>query len=147
MKTQKLTSIRLVNGIQVINGCWEWQLGKSADGYGQTFTWDGTSSSTVRAHRLAYETFIGPIPKELVLDHLCRNKICINPDHLEPVTVKENTRRGKVGILKTHCSKGHKYTKENVVFRADKRSCRRCSVIRQKRARLMKRRTNVNTSA
>jgi hypothetical protein len=73
----------------------------------------------VRAHRYAYEQLVGPIPEGLVLDHLCRNRLCINPLHLEPVTIGENIRRGafdragKITGSKTHCANGHPFDEEN----------------------------------
>lgn len=70
------------------DGCWEWTGAKTAAGYGQ-FT-----RRKEYAHRHAYEDLVGPIPEGLVIDHLCRNPSCVNPDHLEPVTQRENIRRG-----------------------------------------------------
>jgi hypothetical protein len=93
------------------------------------------------AHRLAYELLIGPIPEGLVIDHLCRNGRCVNPDHLEPVTNQVNLRRGRTGqhwrrTNDAECSNGHDLTGENA--RVDKRGyvlCRQCSreaVLRRK---------------
>ena len=73
--------------------CWEW-TGSNDRGYGM-FRLDGR---TVRAHRWAWETLVGPIPRGLHLDHLCRNPPCVNPDHLEPVTQPENIRRGHAAL-------------------------------------------------
>lgn len=75
----------------VDNGCWEWTGSRHPRGYGEFF--DG--STVVRAHRWAYEQFVGPIPEGLVIDHLCRNTGCVNPLHLEAVTQTENIRRGE----------------------------------------------------
>lgn len=80
---------RLKASFVVEGECWIWQKALNAGGYG--VSWDG--ERTVVAHRLAYETFIGPIPEGLHLDHLCRVRACINPAHLEPVTQAENNRR------------------------------------------------------
>lgn len=71
--------------------CWEWSGSViKSTGYGQVWA-DGTNHL---AHRVVYELLIGPIPEGLQLDHLCRNRRCVNPEHLEPVTGKENIRRG-----------------------------------------------------
>lgn len=103
--------------------CWIWTAGKSGTGYG-VFMKDGRK---VLAHRFAYELLVGEIPDGLVLDHLCRNHACVNPDHLEPVTNPENVLRGK-GCLKTHCNHGHPLVAGNLYIRNDKgwRSCRTC---------------------
>lgn len=83
------------------------------DGYGQFMH----NYKNNRAHRISYEIHIGKIPETLVLDHLCRNPNCVNPHHLEAVTQGENTTRGNsisnINIIKTHCPRGHPYSKEN----------------------------------
>lgn len=78
------------------NGCWEWQRQIHPRGYAKWKVWGaktGTQKS-VWVHRLSYETFIGDIPEGLTIDHLCKNKSCINPDHLEAVSRKVNSERG-----------------------------------------------------
>jgi len=92
------------------------------------------------AHRLAYESFVGPIPDGLTIDHLCRTRHCINPRHLEPVTNKENVLRGEslsaINAKKTHCPKGHPYFGKNLLIRpAGSRSCRACAAICGKKYR------------
>ena len=107
------------------DGCWLWNASKS-NGYGY-FRYNGNLG---RAHRFSYQQIVGPIPDELELDHLCRNKDCCNPVHLEAVTHKENMRRcdaGKNNSSKTHCLKGHPYDNENTYNRLNGgRGCRKC---------------------
>ena len=93
--------------------CWLWLASLYPGGYGNF--WDGTRH--VRAHRWAYERLVGPIPEGLQLDHLCRVRVCVNPDHLEPVTNRENIMRGEGLTAKqarqTHCKRGHEFTEAN----------------------------------
>jgi HNH endonuclease len=114
------------------NGCWSW-TGATQKGYGALRV-GGKNGRTLRAYRLLYELHVGPISDGLELDHLCRNKLCINPAHLEPVTHQENMIRAdagkKTGALnraKTHCANGHPYDDINTYWdsRGD-RACRAC---------------------
>lgn len=119
------------------SGCWLWTGATDAGGYGR-FAVRGTSA---RAHRWSYEKFRGPIPDGLHIDHLCRVRNCVNPDHLEPVEPAENTRRGLGGRLShlvTECRKGHSMTPENTIRNRSngRRQCRTChnAAVRRRRA-------------
>lgn len=86
-----------------------------------------SKSKKLLAHRWSYEFHVGPIPEGLDLDHLCRNRGCVNPDHLEPVTREENIRRAFATV--THCPSGHPYSDENTYVRPGTvhRKCRACA--------------------
>lgn len=117
---------RLDEKIQTSPGCWEWLAYRNKKGYGR-FKLDG---KVVEAYRVVYEMAIGPVPNGLHLDHLCRNKGCVNPAHLEAVTQGENTRRGdasKFQSSKTHCPSGHPYDEANTYKYAGRRHCRECA--------------------
>lgn len=122
--------------IDPATGCVVWTGPKFHDGYGQTNV-DGRTS---RVHRVIYEMLAGPIPEGLTLDHLCRNKICANVAHLEPVTVRENILRSTApaaaNFAKTHCPQGHPYDSSNTfVRRSGARLCRTCHRERARRYR------------
>lgn len=107
------------------SGCWEWQSTLCPNGYGRLKTRKKILGER-RVHRISYRLLAGEIPDGLVLDHLCRVKHCINPDHLEPVTDRENLRRAFAMI--TACPQGHEYTPENTYVKpaTGTRECRRC---------------------
>lgn len=111
-------------------GCWEWVGGKNDKGYASVRI-DGEHRY---GHRVMYELHKGPIPKGTVIDHLCRNPGCGNPAHLEAVVQKENIRRGKKGVLCTHCKHGHEYTPENTYLTpgTGSKRCRTCTQLREK---------------
>lgn len=122
------------------NACWEWRGHIMWAGYG---TFNPGEGQSFRAHRWAYEHFIGPIPKGMHIDHLCRNRKCVNPKHMEPVTNWENTLRGNnfVGayVKRTHCKNGHELAGANVRLHPVRgRVCRRC--VRERGAEYYRRR-------
>lgn len=104
--------------IDASSGCWNWTAKVAAHGYGR--------HGHHYAHRSSYEAFVGPVPDGLNIDHLCRNRRCVNPAHLEPVTQLENVRRGDAGP-KDFCVRGHQFTTDNISLRATgQRMCRAC---------------------
>ena len=116
--------------------CWAWRASHSSKGYGQFYV----DSKPVGAHRVAYELMRGPIPDGLELDHLCRNPGCVNPDHLEPVTRRMNSLRGKGmsahNAAKTECAKGHSYDLLNTRFtKKGWRQCLLCETLAAQRKR------------
>jgi len=105
--------------------CWEWVGAISDTGYGSF----GIAGRTCYAHRVAYERQKGRISEGFDIDHLCRNPTCVNPDHLEAVSRRENCRRGKWGLLKTHCPQGHAWIEEHIYVRPGNghRMCGTCA--------------------
>jgi len=119
-------------------GCWNWNAYVHPLGYGK-FTIDRPHSNkklTKMAHRLSWEFFNGRIPKNLCLDHLCRNRKCVNPEHLELVTLRENILRGIAPSAQqarqTHCKNGHRLQGGNLYIFKNKRECKICRSINQK---------------
>lgn len=126
------------------DGCWLWTAQLNHGGYG-CFT--SESGKAVLAHRWAYEHYVGPIPDGLQIDHLCRVRHCVRPEHMEAVTQTENVRRGVSGevngarqLAKTHCPHGHPYSGENLyVNTKGQRVCRTCQRLSRQTHRAVKR--------
>lgn len=118
------------------SGCWLWTACVFPAGYGKLMVEGKTES----AHRVSYRMHVGEIPDGLELDHLCRVRCCVNPDHLEPVTRSVNVKRGLMGRLgcnseskKTHCPGGHPYSGDNLVIGTDgSRRCKACKSVHYK---------------
>lgn len=113
--------------------CWEWTGSLGTYGYGHL----NVNGRHVKAHRWSYERSVGPIPPGLQIDHLCRNRACVNPAHMEPVTTRENILRGTgfsaINSRKTHCPKGHRYETEGRVRARGDRECRECDRTRHRK--------------
>ena len=112
------------------DGCWVWTGANNGVGYGVVGR--GGREGQTYVHRVMYEYHRGPIPDGLILDHLCRNRGCANPSHLEPVTHRENLRRGfgvtGINARKTVCAQGHPFDEANTyVYASGARSCRACA--------------------
>lgn len=125
---------RFWSKVERVGECWEWQGATTGNGYGSYLD----NGKRVGAHRFSYDLANGLIPPGLQIDHLCRNRVCVNPDHLEAVTQRVNLHRGDTvaahNATKTHCKQGHAFTEANTrIGRQGERVCRECNVLAQHR--------------
>ncbi len=114
------------------SGCWPWPDRKLSNGYGVIRAGVGKTHTKLYVHRASYETFIGSIPDGMQIDHLCRNRSCFNPEHLEPVPNRTNFIRGEhpnAVVYRTQiCRKGlHPMTGDNIMESPHGRRCRACN--------------------
>lgn len=141
------------NSVPGPNGCRIWTSDLTNAGYGE-LNWKPNGVVIRGAHRVAYTATNGPIAPGKVIDHLCRVRACVNPDHMEPVTQRENIDRspiagGKLNVAKTHCPAGHEYTPDNTGRQGPSRRWRYCKICRRanNRARRLARRLSKAVSA
>ncbi len=137
-----LLPLRFWRKVHVLeNGCWEWTASAvGPPGFKGASYWSREEQRMVYAYRLSYEAFVEIIPSHLEIDHLCRNRLCIRPSHLEAVTHRENVRRGEAHLIsarvrgsRTQCPRGHPYDAKNTLN--DNRGARQCRVCSRDRLR------------
>lgn len=124
---------RLRAKIAQLNGCWVYQGYVQPNGYGKIGVRHGKNDTrSTLVHRVAYEAFVGKIPKGLTIDHLCRTKLCVNPKHLEAVPQKINNFRAPNYVgNRTHCPSGHEYTANNTSRYLNHRRCLACHATKE----------------
>ena len=132
-------------GFTVKKQCWLWTGAKSPSGYGCVTRWVEGRNVTTQAHRRAWELVNGSIPSGFEVDHLCRTRACVNPEHLELVSHQDNVARGRPAIgkatrngRKTVCSRGHQLSGANLAVHIDRHTGHRrriCRTCRKDRAR------------
>lgn len=127
---------RFWSKVDATGPCWEWTKTKTRTGYGSWTVGSFPNKKTYATHRLSWEILVGDIPAGMELDHLCRVRHCLNPDHLEVVTRSENMLRagatGSANRRKTHCPQGHEYSGENIYMQiSNGRRSRSCMICRR----------------
>ena len=144
-----LLNERFIQRIRLVDGpletqCWMWTARLDDCGYG----WFSCKHKNHKAHKYAYEAVLGSVPCGQELDHLCRNRACANPFHVEPVTHTENVARGIAGLWqrqKTHCSKGHPFDAQNTyVYTEGVYQKRGCLICRRARSMVVNTRRKLN---
>src|SRR5262249_5580793 len=129
---------RFIPKVEITEGCWNWLAAKGGRQGHAIFVDENDKHAS--AYRWLWEQMYGPLPKDIELDHLCRNPSCVNPDHLEPVTRKTNQRRGfgfaGLRSRQTHCIRGHEFNAENTHIAANgTRHCKPCNRLGNRRRR------------
>lgn len=145
MKARRSIEEKFWPFVRKTDTCWPWIGGSKKKGYGMVDITnngitreDGSSMKRIGAHRLSWILLRGPISDALTIDHLCRNRACVNPEHLEPVTNAVNVLRGvsptAINKRKTHCPQGHPYDEANTSPRkGGGRGCRACARLKWRR--------------
>ena len=136
MKVKNSEWQRIKSKFEKTKFCWLWKPPPMTVGYGQIHF----RRKTILAHRLLYQIFVGSIPSELVIDHLCEIRICVNPNHMHLVTRAENTLLGSPFAFRDRCKNGHLYTEENIYHHKNNegRRCRKCTNEKNTKYRLAK---------
>ncbi|RYF11404.1 MAG: HNH endonuclease [Oxalobacteraceae bacterium] len=134
---------KLAGRFERTEGCWLWKGQINRGGYGKLVAKIEGKRRILSAHRAVYEHLVSQIPAGMQLDHLCRNRACVNPSHLEPVSNRENVMRGHSHVAanpaKTHCPQGHEYAGHNLILYRSYRYCRACMAVRSEAARKKRR--------
>jgi len=127
---------RLEAKIEKTADCWFWTGLLTYNGYGQFTYKENGKAKCMMAHRAVYQVFVGPINSGLTLDHLCENRSCVNPEHLEPVTIGENIRRASRSTSET-CKYGHLYKDQSKHYKTKgARRCHECHAIAENQRRI-----------
>lgn len=130
-------------------GCWLWTASTNGNGYGYLNPLRGQKKATRGAHRIVYELLVEKVPKDLQCDHVCRNRLCANPAHIDIVTARENTLRG-LGLAaanskKTHCQNGHELAGTNLIITSNGgRQCKKCLRVSQRKYKARQRNKEFN---
>lgn len=124
---------RFWSKVDAAGDCWLWTRARDSAGYGRF--WSTERGNNVYAHRWAWEEMVGAVPAGMELDHLCRNKACVNPDHLEPVPGAVNRGRSPLSSAgRSHCRHGHELAGDNLkIDPAGWRQCRACNLEKSRR--------------